>query len=145
MSLRLYELATDANEADFRPITDLESEAFQNPFFGFWQVFNGPTPDELCARQLAWHKEDSTSRWFYVKDEKTGDVVGGAQWNIYEQNPYAKETTMLTPYWQPEGTFTTNAVCGIFTKLIISTCRYIERYKGPTSSQVLILPSDADE
>jgi hypothetical protein len=39
----------------------------------------------------------------YVTDE-TGEVLGAAQWNVYEENPYAKEVAMLTPYWQPEGT-----------------------------------------
>lgn len=39
----------------------------------------------------------------YVRDEVTGEVLGAAQWNIHEENPYAKEVEILTPYWQPEG------------------------------------------
>ncbi len=40
-----------------------------------------------------------------MTDEETGDVIGGAQWNIYKENPHASEAAMLTPYWLPEGIF----------------------------------------
>ncbi|KAE9364503.1 hypothetical protein N431DRAFT_421531 [Stipitochalara longipes BDJ] len=103
MSLKLHELTTDA---EFGPVCAVEIEAFNDPFFGFWQVFYGTSSQEdFCARQLSWHKGDPSSHWIYVTDVETGDVIGGAQWNIYEENPYAEETAMLTPYWLPEGPF----------------------------------------
>lgn len=39
-----------------------------------------------------------------MKDKTTGEVLGGAQWNVHEENPYAKEAEKLTPYWYPDGT-----------------------------------------
>jgi hypothetical protein len=100
MSLKLHELTTDA---EFAPVCAVETEAFNDPFFGFWQVFYGTSQEEFCARQLSWHKADPSSHWIYVTEAETGTVIGGAQWNIYEENPYAKETSMLTPYWLSEG------------------------------------------
>ena len=101
MSLKLHELSTDA---EFGLVCAVETEAFNDPFFGFWHIFYGTSSqEEFCARQLSWHKGDPSSHWIYVTDEETGDVIGGAQWNIYEENPYATETAMLTPYWIPEG------------------------------------------
>jgi hypothetical protein len=100
MSLKLHELTTDA---EFGPVCAVETEAFNDPFFGFWQVFYGTSQEEFYARQLSWHKGDPSSHWIYVTDVETGCVIGGAQWNIYKENPYAKEESMLTPYWLSEG------------------------------------------
>jgi hypothetical protein len=101
MSLKLHELTT---EAEFSPVCEVETKAFNDPFFGFWQIFYGSTSqDEFRDRQWSWHKDDPSSHWIYVTDVETGCVIGGAQWNIYKENPYAKETAMLTPYWLPEG------------------------------------------
>ena len=100
MALQLHELTTDA---EFGPVCAVETEAFNDPFFGFWQVFYGTSQEEFCPRQLSWHKDDPSSHWIYVTDAETGCVIGGAQWNIYKDNPYAKEESMLTPYWLPEG------------------------------------------
>ncbi|KAF4624852.1 hypothetical protein G7Y89_g13316 [Cudoniella acicularis] len=102
MSLKLNELTTDA---EFGPICAVELEAFTDPFFGFWGVWKGSSQEEFCARQLSWHKGDPSSHWIYVTDVETGDVIAGTQWMIYEENPYAKETSILEPYWIPEGTF----------------------------------------
>jgi hypothetical protein len=98
MSIKLHELTTDA---EFAPIHAVELEAFSRPFFGFFEVFKGPSSDEFCARQLEWHKGDPSSRWIYVTDEETGEVIAGTQWNIHEEKP--EETELLTPYWLPEG------------------------------------------
>jgi hypothetical protein len=101
MPLKLHELTTDA---EFSAVCKVETEAFNDPFFGFWQVFYGASSqDDFCARQLSWHKGDPSSHWIYVTDEETGDVIGGAQWNIYKEDPSAEEKPMLTPYWLPEG------------------------------------------
>ncbi|KUJ24598.1 uncharacterized protein LY89DRAFT_776679 [Mollisia scopiformis] len=102
MPLKLHELTTDA---EFPPIHTVEVAAFNDPFFGFFETFKGPSLDEFCARQLEWHKGDPSSRWIYVTDEETGEVIAGTQWNIFEQNPYAKEAEPMAPYWLPEGAF----------------------------------------
>jgi hypothetical protein len=101
MSLKLHELTT---EAEFGLVCEVETKAFNDPFFGFWKVFYGSTSqEEFRDRQWSWHKDDPSSHWIYVTDVETGCVVGGAQWNIYKENPYTKETSMLTPYWLPGG------------------------------------------
>jgi hypothetical protein len=59
MSLKLYELTTDA---EFSPVCIVETEAFNDPFFGFWQVFySASSQEDFCARQLSWHKDDPSS------------------------------------------------------------------------------------
>jgi hypothetical protein len=58
MSLKLHQLST---EEEFLPVAAVEKDAFENPWFGFWQCFNGPSVEELSARQFGWHKEDPSS------------------------------------------------------------------------------------
>jgi hypothetical protein len=142
MSLKLHELTTDA---EFGPVVAVETEAFNDPFFGFWQVFYGGTsPEEFCARQASWHKDDPSSNWIYVTDEETGSVIGGAQWNIYKENPYAKETAMLTPYWIPEGILKCVSCNGPF-RLTFHYGRYPQRHRRSASPWFPELPPHADE
>ncbi|KAI0886765.1 uncharacterized protein GGS22DRAFT_117296 [Annulohypoxylon maeteangense] len=99
--LRLHELSSDE---EFKPLVDVEHEAYSKPLNGVWEILKGSSRDEFCARQLSWHKSDPTSNWIYVTDEATGEVIGGTQWNIHKTNPFAVERTPLTAYWLPEGT-----------------------------------------
>ncbi|KAI0179649.1 hypothetical protein GGR52DRAFT_207889 [Hypoxylon sp. FL1284] len=100
MSLKLHELTTDD---EFKGVVRVELEAYSKPFNGFWEMLKGTSEDELCARQLSWHRADPSSHWLYVTDEDSGDVVGAMQWNIYEENPYATEKPPLTAYWITDG------------------------------------------
>lgn len=100
MPLKLHELTTGD---EFKLVVHVELEAYSEPFNGFWEMLKGSSEDELCARQLSWHRNDPSSHWLYVIDEDSGDVVGGMQWNIYNTNPYATEQSPLTAYWFPDG------------------------------------------
>jgi len=103
---------------EFRPVTQdtewneliqCESESYTTPFNGIYVLFR---PDrgragfiELRDRQLRWHKEDATSRWFKVVDTDIGDkVVGGAEWLVFEKDPYPEvvEHPVRADWW-PEG------------------------------------------
>lgn len=100
MPLKLHELTTDE---EFKLVVEVEHEAYCNPFNGFWEMLKGPSQEECYKRQLGWHKHDPSSRWVYVTDEETGKVIGGAEWNFYETNPYVAEQPTLTASWLPEG------------------------------------------
>ncbi|KAI1313259.1 hypothetical protein F5Y03DRAFT_160286 [Xylaria venustula] len=98
--LKIHELNTDD---EFKSVVEVEHEAYSKPFNGIWEVLKGLSPEECCARQLSWHRNDPSSNWIYVTDESSGDVVGAAQWNIYKENPYANGPPELKAYWFPEG------------------------------------------
>jgi hypothetical protein len=85
-----------------------------------------------------------SSNWIYVTDEETGSVIGGAQWNIYKENPYVKETAMLTPYWIPEGILKCVSCNGLF-RLTFHYGRYLQRHRRSASPWFLELPPYADE
>jgi hypothetical protein len=119
MPLKLREVTT---KAEFSRVCAVETAAFKDPFFGFWHVFSGTgSQEDFCSRQWSWHKDDPSSTWLYVEDEETGSVIAGAQWNIYEESPYAKESEMLTPYWEPEGIWGNTVAVAAVLKL---TCRF---------------------
>ena len=59
--------------------------------------------EESKERQWQWHSDDATSHWFYVEDEQSGEVVGGAQWHVHEKNPFEGPQKKLEAYWWPEG------------------------------------------
>jgi len=99
MTLTLHELTTDS---EFPPIVAVEHEAFATPFNGFWEILKGPSQEECCARQLAWHKADPSSHWIYVKDGE--EVIAAMQWNIHRENIYAGGVVpMMEGYWWGEG------------------------------------------
>ncbi|KAI8631241.1 hypothetical protein F5Y19DRAFT_25181 [Xylariaceae sp. FL1651] len=98
--LKLHELTTDD---EFKSVVEVEHEAYSKPFNGIWEVLKGSSPEECCARQLSWHRNDPSSNWVYITDESSGDVVGAAQWNIYKENPYANGPPELKAYWLPGG------------------------------------------
>lgn len=102
MPLCLHELV---NDEEFRPVVDVENEAYSNPFNGVWEITKGASLEECCARQLSWHRNDPSSHWLYVTDDETGAVVGGAQWNVHRTNPFAVEKPTKTAYWLPEGVY----------------------------------------
>ncbi|KAF3004668.1 hypothetical protein E8E14_001849 [Neopestalotiopsis sp. 37M] len=100
MSLKLYHVVTDE---EFKAVVQVEHEAYSNPFNGVWEITKGTSPEDCFARQLSWHKGDPSSHWLYVVDEDSGKVVGGAQWNVHQSNPYAVAQPMRTAYWLPDG------------------------------------------
>ncbi|KAH9890134.1 hypothetical protein F4778DRAFT_752751 [Xylariomycetidae sp. FL2044] len=100
MPLKLHELV---KEEEFKPIVEVEHEAYSKPLNGFWEMLKGDSHEEFGARQWLWHTSDPSSRWVYVTDEATGEVIGATNWNIHETSPYTGNETPLTAYWIPEG------------------------------------------
>ena len=111
MPLELREVTKDS---EWNELIQCECESYEDPFNGIYILFrpdrgNSPKGREgfkgLRDRQLAWHKQDPTSKWFKVVDTDIGDkVVGGACWNIFTENPYpevVEHPTVAT--WWPEG------------------------------------------
>lgn len=107
MPWEVYEIKTDA---DWDEIIRLEFLSYETPFNPFLVLFAPPLDsreeriEDTKKRQRQWHEADPTSRWIKVVDSETGQAIGGAQWNIYETNPFAKppEKSLIT-YWWPEG------------------------------------------
>ncbi|KAL8686758.1 MAG: hypothetical protein Q9218_006883, partial [Villophora microphyllina] len=110
MPLELREVKEDA---EWNELIQCESESYETPFNGIFILFRphrGNTPagregfKELRDRQLTWHKHDPSSRWFKVVDTDIGDkVVGGAEWKIFEENPYPEAVEHpVDATWWPE-------------------------------------------
>jgi len=111
MPLELREVKEDG---EWNELIQCEGEAYQTPFNGIYVLFRpnrGNSPagragfKELRDRQLRWHKEDPMCRWFKIVDTDIGDkVVGGAEWNVFEENPYLEvvEHPVVADWW-PEG------------------------------------------
>ncbi|KAH7108672.1 hypothetical protein B0J11DRAFT_449561 [Dendryphion nanum] len=57
------------------------------------------------SKQRFWknHQNDPSSNWYYVQDIGTRDVVACAQWQIFQQTPFAKGSSKLEAPWWPEG------------------------------------------
>lgn len=49
---------------------------------------------------MQWHKADPTSHW---TGTETGQMIAGAQWNIFEENPYLEIKPPMAAYWIQEG------------------------------------------
>ncbi|KAL8947502.1 MAG: hypothetical protein Q9222_006221 [Ikaeria aurantiellina] len=98
---------------EFTELIQCQWESYETPFNGFFQIYcptigTGPSARldamrESSNRQWEWHKDDSTSHWIKVIDTETDKVIGGAQWNMYPENPYVNGMETPEPYWWPEG------------------------------------------
>ncbi|KAI0202608.1 acyl-CoA N-acyltransferase [Astrocystis sublimbata] len=98
---------------DFPALARCMFEAYEDPPQSFFHVFfpthgsGSPSDREIaideCAERLkSWHAHDDTSHWQMVVDTDTGRIAGGALWNIYEENPFARAHPS-TVTWFPEG------------------------------------------
>jgi hypothetical protein len=81
------------------------------------------------------HNTDSASHWIYVREAQTGGVVGGCQWRIYDENPFAKGAPKITAVWWPEGT-----VGRKFASEVVNQC-YTPRTRWMARPHAGILPS----
>jgi hypothetical protein len=109
MSLQLIEMSTTTDFTEF--------------IYAMWESYNNPPqagfdcaipfkstlaetlvdPIERFSREL---KEDPTVHYFSVVDTSTAEhkIVGGGSWNVYLEDPYAKEPENDRGiYWWPEG------------------------------------------
>lgn len=57
------------------------------------------------SKRRLWegHKVDPASHWIYVISHETGQIVGGGQWRIYEENPIPNPTPPMVASWWPGG------------------------------------------
>lgn len=86
-------------EVDFPGLARCLFESHENPPQKIFHIFfpiHGAGKDaretaiaEAAARLKRWHTQDPTSYWQKAFDVKTGKIVGGANWRIYKENPYA--------------------------------------------------------
>lgn len=105
----------DLSESDeeFTELIQCEWTSYETPYNGFFQLYcpttgtgtnaRSESMKESTDRQLAWHKDDKTSVWIKVVDKDSGQVVGGAQWNIHHSNPYPNGVEDTDAFWWPEG------------------------------------------
>ena len=77
--------------------------SYSTPHNGFWDIFKGESEEECQAPYMQWHEADPSSHWIYVTDTESGQVIGGTQWNIFEQNPYLEARAPMAAYWIQEG------------------------------------------
>jgi len=84
----------------FKDLITAQWESYENPYTRLLNLFfpiKGPGPEahalriqESMLRQLHEHEKSSpSSRWLKVIDTETGEIAGGAQWFVFEENPYA--------------------------------------------------------
>lgn len=113
MSLQRREVTSDA---EFNDLVRCKWASFDTPHNGFHKLFwpirgTGPTAredsiQESIGRQIRWHRADPSSHWIKVVDTDLDMVVGGAQWIVYESNPYVEAKTnrgKISADWWPEG------------------------------------------
>ncbi|EHK96447.1 hypothetical protein M7I_7841 [Glarea lozoyensis 74030] len=67
-----------------------------------WPNARQESLEECTQRQLEWHRSDPSSYWQKVTDTATGEIVAGALWKLYSENPFEKEDHEEA-YWYPEG------------------------------------------
>ncbi|KAI0444452.1 acyl-CoA N-acyltransferase [Xylaria telfairii] len=109
MPLERQEIDT---EVDFPVLARCLFESYEYPPQNFFHIFfpiHGPGHEhreeairEAAERLKSWHIHDSSSYWQKVVDTTSGKIAGGALWNIYEENPFAKPDPS-TVTWFPEG------------------------------------------
>ena len=110
MGLLLQPITSDD---DFKELVECEWTAYETPYNGFKEIYCptlGTSPNaredsmkECRERQLADHKGDATSHWFKVVDSESGQIAGGAQWHVYQENPYVNGMEHIEATWWPEG------------------------------------------
>ncbi|KAI0404435.1 hypothetical protein F4802DRAFT_598133 [Xylaria palmicola] len=85
---------------DFPALVKCLVESYDSPLQKFANVYFTPRGDgaaadegrwrEAADRFAAWHARDPSSFWQKVVDTETGEIVGGAAWNIHLDNPFAR-------------------------------------------------------
>ncbi|KAI1120829.1 hypothetical protein F5Y10DRAFT_257622 [Nemania abortiva] len=108
MPLELRELDP---KVDFPALTKCLAESYDNPVQKFVNVYFAPRGEgkaaeedrlkEAANRFAEWHAHDPSSYWQKVVDTDTGEIVGGALWNIHTDNPFAHPHN-LEVTWLPD-------------------------------------------
>ncbi len=96
-------------DKDFDELIVCQNAAHENPVQSFYYLFC-PIQDkstreaavkESTARMLDWHRHEPNARWLKVVDTKTGKIVGGAWYKIYNENPFAYPEDEVVD-WYPD-------------------------------------------
>ncbi|KAF2014373.1 hypothetical protein BU24DRAFT_433773 [Aaosphaeria arxii CBS 175.79] len=87
-----------ANYTPYEPIVQIVF-----PVLGYQPADREASVVESKERFWKNHENDPSSNWFYVQEIASGHVVGSAQWQIFKDNPFPKDTAPLTAPWWPEG------------------------------------------
>lgn len=108
MPFQLLEVTADS---DFTPLMAALWESYLNPYLKLMNMtfpIQGTTPEAHSQRiaesvqfTLDDHSSDPTSHWFKVVNAETGEIVGGAEWNICKENIYGSSGVKGT--WWKEG------------------------------------------
>ena len=99
--LQVKEITTDE---EFSQIMTVLFNSYNEPYNGFWAIFQGKSEDECGARFIQWHNADPTSHWIYVEDTEQNQIIAATQWNIIEENPHVEPKPPPAAYWIEEGT-----------------------------------------
>ena len=106
MPLELSELTSNS---EFRELTECEFTSFENPHSNllrlYFPVFDGDREkslEEATERQIQWHNSDPHGHWIVIKDTTTNKVVAAANWEFFDENPYAKKSDEECS-WFPAG------------------------------------------
>ena len=98
-----YVLSKVTEREDFNKVIELELNAYKEPLNTLVECFRGPTLEETQERQWQWYQGTPGSQWIKVVCTGTGEVVGGAEWVVYQENPFAEPGSAMIAYWWPQG------------------------------------------
>ena len=106
-----YLLKEMKGEKEMADIIGVVWAANHDPYDGIAQVFfpqlgYQPSDREAAlseATQRFWdgHLSDPSSNWIYVVEQETGKVVGCAQWQTLDRNPFPDGPPSLSAPWWP--------------------------------------------
>lgn len=104
MPFELTEMSMEEMTADgaFKDVVDAQWDAYTHPYTRLLNLFfpikgEGPEAEakrieDLLHRQIEEYKKSPPIRWIKIVDTGTGEIAGGAQWYIFEKNPYDPST-----------------------------------------------------
>lgn len=98
-------------ETDFPKLARCLLEAYEDPYQRFLHVLlpvHGPGPEareaaiqEAAERLQLWHSLDPASHWQKMVEVDTGNIVGGASWQIHKTNPF-EDAHPMEATWFPD-------------------------------------------
>ncbi|KAI0541757.1 acyl-CoA N-acyltransferase [Xylaria digitata] len=111
-----FELQDIDPEVDFPALARCLFESYENPLQKFFHAFfpihgtgveaREEAVEEAAERLKLWRIHDPTSYWQKAVDTETGRIVGGALWNIYEENPFVNPQPPTVTWFPPGGSRT---------------------------------------
>lgn len=110
-SLSLLEVTT---KEELDELTLVQFAANHTPYINEYQLFHpiiGATEEdrERCIKEdqdRRWEdhvRNGDKSRWIYVRDDATGAIIGGCEWQVYRQNPFPNGVQPVQAPWWPDG------------------------------------------